>query len=45
MKVESERAYHQRVLQVLDHLEGEASGGISWSLFHSILHIEVTYAI
>jgi len=25
MKVEAERAYHQRVLQILDHLEGEAS--------------------
>ncbi|PNY12368.1 SH3 domain protein [Trifolium pratense] len=39
--VEAERAYHQRVLQILDHLEGEASDGISSFTFYSILHIEM----
>ena len=44
MQVEAERAYHQRVLQILDQLEGEVSHCIPLSFFHYILHIE-KYAI
>lgn len=32
LKVEAERTYHQRVLQILDQLEGEVSKHVSLSL-------------
>ena len=34
MKTESERAYHQRVLQILDQLEGEVISLDSWICFN-----------